>query len=136
MTLIGLAALGGGLRYRVGTLERMGPGFFPAAVGAILALVGVAIVLSAERAPGAPSVPARPEWRGWGCIAGGILAFIVLGAHGGLIPATFAIVFISALGDRRNTPGQAFWLALAMVAIAVVVFKRALHLGLPLFAWS
>ncbi len=136
MTLIGLAALGGGLKYRVGTLERMGPGFFPAAVGAVLALVGVAIVLTAAPASGGSGERVRPEWRGWGGIVGGILAFIVLGAHGGLVPATFAIVFVSALGDRRNTPGQAFWLALAMVAIGVVVFKWALHLGLPLFAWG
>ncbi|MEJ0045599.1 MAG: hypothetical protein WDN04_05275 [Rhodospirillales bacterium] len=43
-----------------------------------------------------------PEWRGWICIVASVLAFVVLGKYGGLLPATFAIVFIAALGDRDN----------------------------------
>ncbi|MFP3711527.1 tripartite tricarboxylate transporter TctB family protein, partial [Paraburkholderia sp. SIMBA_009] len=48
----------------------------------------------------------------------------------------FAIVFISALGDRKNTVKQAFVLSLGMSVIAVVVFWWALQLQLPLFRWG
>ena len=60
----------------------------------------------------------------------------MLGHWGGLLPATFAIVFISALGDRKNTIKQAFVLSLGMSVIAVVVFWWALQLQLPLFRWG
>ncbi|RDK08014.1 hypothetical protein DN412_22955 [Cupriavidus lacunae] len=48
MTLVGLAAVAAGLQYHTGTLSHMGPGFFPVAVGALLALVGVLIAMSAR----------------------------------------------------------------------------------------
>jgi len=135
MVLIGLASMAGGARLHVGTLVQMGPGFFPLAVGALLALVGIAIALRGAARSGQASALVRPDWRGWGCIIGALLAFVLLGAYGGLVPATFAVVFISALGDRKNTLKQAFWLSIAMVAISVVVFWWGLRLQLPLFGW-
>ncbi len=77
-----------------------------------------------------------PDMRGAICIIVGILAFIGLGHYGGLLPATFAITFISALGDRKNTVKQALILSVGMVVIAVVVFWWALQLQLPLFQWG
>lgn len=135
MVLIGLASIVGGARFRIGTLVHMGPGFFPVAVGAIMALIGIAIALKRGRRGARSHAFVKPDWRGWGCIIGSMLAFMLLGAYGGLVSATFAIVFISALGDRRNTLKQAAWLALAMVAVGVVVFWWGLQLQLPLFGW-
>ncbi|WP_231908121.1 MULTISPECIES: tripartite tricarboxylate transporter TctB family protein [unclassified Cupriavidus] len=141
MTLIGLSAVVAGMQYRVGTLRQMGPGFFPAAVGTLLALVGVLIAVSArnatESAKGAPGHSHDlPDLRGAVAIVVGVLAFLLFGKFGGLVPATFAIVFISALGDRSNTVKQAVVLAAAMCVVAVVVFWWALQLQLPLFAWG
>ncbi len=137
MILIGLGTLFGGMKYHLGTLEEIGSGFFPTAVGAILAVVGVAIALSAS-SPTTDEERARsaPEWRGWSCIIGGTVAFVVLGVYGGLVPATFAIVFISALGDKKTTVKQAFLLAIALVAVSAIVFHWALELELPLFTWD
>ncbi|MDF3831541.1 tripartite tricarboxylate transporter TctB family protein [Cupriavidus basilensis] len=143
MTLIGLATAGAGMQYHTGTLSHMGPGFFPVAVGVLLALVGIMIAVSARNEQPAKAQPAghghghgMPDLRGCVCIVLGVLAFLLLGKYGGLIPATFAIVFISALGDRSNTVKQAAVLALAMCVVAAVVFWWALQLQLPLFAWG
>jgi len=143
MTLVGMAAVLSGLQYHTGTLSHMGPGFFPVAVGALLAFVGVLIAVSARNDPPHETKPtghghshAAPDLRGAVCIVLGVLAFLGLGKYGGLIPATFAIVVISALGDRSNTLKQAVLLALAMCVIAAVVFWWALKLQLPLFAWG
>ena len=137
MAGIGLAAAFQGSSYQLGTLERMGPGFFPTALGVILAAVGVAIAITARftRYEGEIEVRA-PEWRGWACIIGALVAFVVLGKYGGLLPATFAIVFISALGDRQNTFLGAVVLGLAAVVVAIVVFWWALQLQFPLFQWG
>ncbi len=144
LVVIGLAAVYAGVGYRVGDLARMGPGFFPVAVGALLAFTGLLIAFSARGdKPAAESTGALhghpsglPDLRGGICIILGILAFLLLGVYGGLLPATFAIVFISALGDRDNTLVEAVLLSLAMSAVAVIVFWWALQLQLPLFQWG
>jgi hypothetical protein len=137
MIALGLAAAVQGSSYPIGSLSRMGPGFFPVALGVILALAGLAIAVTArfeENAVDAKSL--APEWRGWFCICAGIVAFVVLGKYGGLVPATFAIVFVSALGDRENSLAGAALLALACVVVAIVVFRFALQLQFPLFQWG
>jgi len=143
MVIVGVAAAYTGYGYRVGELAHMGPGFFPVALGTLLAFIGVLMVISARGQEPSPE-PAvshghpggMPDMRGCVCIVLGILAFLLLGEYGGLLPATFAIVFISALGDRDNTLLEALLLSLAMVVIAVVVFWWALSLQLPLFQWG
>ena len=143
MTLFGLATVAASLQYRTGALSNMGPGFFPVAVGALLALVGVMIAVSARKDPPADAKTSGhghgavlPDFRGCACIILGVLSFLLLGKYGGLIPATFSIVFISALGDRTNTVRQATLLALAMCVVAAVVFRWGLQLQLPLFVWG
>lgn len=143
MMVVGLVAVYAGLDYRTGTPARMGPGFFPVAIGALLALTGLLIALSARSgsAKAGPKVghghgDGLPDLRGGVCIVLSVLAFLLLGVYGGLVPATFAIVFISAMGDRENTIIQAVLLSLAMCFVAVVVFWWALRLQLPLFQWG
>lgn len=140
MILVGLAAAAIGSTYSLGSLERMGPGYFPVGIGVLLVLTGAAIMIGArlQQAP-APAVrrdtpPA--EWRGWSCIVGGLVAFIVLGRYGGFVPATAAVVFISAMGDRSNRRRDAALLALAMVTVLVLVFWWALKMTFPLFGWG
>jgi hypothetical protein len=138
MLLIGLAAAIQGSRYPVGTLSHMGPGFFPTALGVILACLGIAIAFGARRTPkDAPEEkPLAPEWRGWACIIASVVAFIVVAKWGGFVPATFAITFISAMGDRDNTVREAALLAVAMAAVCVAVFWWALKMPFPLFGWG
>lgn len=141
MVIIGLAAVYASVQYKLGTLQRMGPGFFPCAVGALLAVTGLLIALSARGARPAAETGGHhpsglPDLRGSLCIIAGTIAFLVLGNYCGLLPATFAIVFISAMGDRSNTVLQAFVLSLAMMVIATVVFWWALQLQLPLVKWG
>jgi hypothetical protein len=137
MILLGLGAALQGQTYKIGSLSHMGPGFFPVALGVLLALTGMAIALTAKgNVPAAEEKRLPPEWRGWLCITFSIVAFVVLGKYGGLLPATFAVVFISALGDRQNTLKNALILSSAMVVVCVVVFWWALKLQLPLFQWG
>jgi hypothetical protein len=136
MVLIGMGAVLMGVTYQTGNLRHMGPGFFPVAVGAIVALMGVLIAFGARGQAVEEGDTLPPEWRGWICIVLSIVAFVVIGRHGGLLPATFAIVFISALGDRDNSIKSAILLAVAMCVICFVVFWWALQLQFPLFAWG
>jgi hypothetical protein len=137
MFFLGAGAVYKGLSYKVGSLSRMGPGYFPVAVGVVLALMGILIALGARSNAAAKQEEYQgPEWRGWICIVSSIVAFLVLGRYGGLLPATFAVVFISALGDRENNLKQALLLSLAMAGVAALVFWWALSMQFPLFRWG
>ena len=137
MLLVGIASAWGGSRYSIGTLSRMGPGFFPLALGVILALTGlILIVLAQVSAPEPPRKLLPPEWRGWTCIVLAVVGFGVIGRYGGLVPATFATVFISALGERQNTLKNAILLGLLMVAFCLLVFIWGLQIQFPLFTWG
>ncbi|CAB3699694.1 MAG: tripartite tricarboxylate transporter TctB family protein [Achromobacter sp.] len=139
MIVLGLGAIAQASTYNIGSLARMGPGMFPAILGVLLVLLGLIIartayspVITEEDAEEIPP----PEWRGWGCIIGGLMAFILLGKYGGLVPATFALVFISAMGDRQHTPRSAALLAVGVTILGVAVFSWALQLQFPLFRWG
>jgi hypothetical protein len=138
MILIGLGATFEGASYHLGTLIRTGPGFFPTAIGILLVVTGAIIAIEGINRANVVTAEARgqAEWRGWLCILGGIVAFIVLGKYTGLLPATFAVVFISALGDKQNTVKAAVLLASAMCVIAIVVFWWMLQLQFPLLTWG
>lgn len=132
MLLFGLAVVLEARSFGLGTLARVGPGLYPTLVGSALAIVGLLIAVTPEAEPEYEAGESgRPDWRGWLCIVLGIVLFMVLGEHLGLGPATFACVFVSALGDRSGSPRAALVLALAMTAVAAVVFSFALKFQMP-----
>ncbi|AZY49212.1 tripartite tricarboxylate transporter TctB family protein [Bordetella avium] len=135
MIVLGLAAFAQATTYQLGTLGRMGPGMFPAILGVLLALLGIGIAFSRQPAEDAAEATS-PQWRGWGCITGGLLAFMLLGQYGGLIPATLALVFISALGDRQHSVKTAALLAVGVTLLGVAIFSWGLQLQFPLLRWG
>jgi hypothetical protein len=148
---IGVAVVARG--YRLGSLRRMGPGYFPLLLGLLLIVTGALILLGGWRSPaprgtaspaiappappiGAPGAGGAIDARGAGAIVAGLVAFAVLGRWGGLLPASFACVFLSALGDRRNRPLTAAALAAGMTVVALLVFHLVLQVQLPLLRWG
>lgn len=123
--------------YGIGSLDNIGPGFFPSAVSWILIGLGAAISLTAGKTSDDDTRrPMLPDIRGGICILAGLIVFVLLGEHGGLLPATFALVFISSMGDRENSILQSVFLAVCMCVMAVVIFWWALKMQFPLFSWS
>jgi hypothetical protein len=138
MILFGLGMALQGPSYRTGTLMRMGPGFMPTVLGVILALLGILIAASARAAPGDENnrfLPQHPQWWGWSCILAGPLLFVICGTYGGLMPATFACVFVSAFGDRTATWKSALALAVVVTGVGVGLFSYLLQVPIPILEW-
>lgn len=138
MMLLGLFFAIDGPSYRTGTLFHMGPGFMPTALGVILTLLGLAISATAfapSDEPEEPFMPAHPQWRGWFCILAGPALFILFGSYFGLAPATFACVFMSALGDNSTTFKRALGLSVVVTVFGVAVFVYGLGVPIPVLAW-
>ena len=134
-----LAAIG----YELGDLTDMGAGFLPAVLGSLMTLVGIMVALTSRKTrPQSPSSEEHhgpvgmPDLRGALAILGGIIAFVLLGDHGGLIPATFASVFIAAKGDREHSWKSAALFAAGVSVFGVIVFHFGLKVKIPLFAWG
>jgi hypothetical protein len=133
----GLGALSEAWAYSIGSLHQVGPGFYPAILGGLLALVGVLITGSAlvgkTSAEAGEALPDRPDWRGWACITAGVLVFIGLAWTSGLAPAIFGAVFVSALGDRAATLRGSLLLALGMAIAGTMLFGYLLGINMPLW---
>ena len=139
MVLLGLVAVAKGPSYRLGTLMQMGPGFMPTALGAILVVLGIMIAGSAtttKEGEDQDILPEDPQWWGWGCILAGPILFIIFGSFGGLIPATFSCVFVSALGDRSATLKSSLALAFVVTAFGVGLFSFVLGIPMPVWTWG
>jgi putative tricarboxylic transport membrane protein len=140
MILFGLIAAVNGPNYRVGTLMHMGPGFMPTVLGIILVLLGIAIAgtaaaVTAEQDSDENILPPSPQWLAWLCILSGPLMFIIFGSIGGMAPATFACVFVSAFGDREAIWKTSLILAAAMTVFGVLLFHYLLQVPMPVLEW-
>lgn len=139
MTVIGVLAGYVATTYDIGSLRDMGPGFFPLVLSVLITGLGVAIAATAGRtararahSATAPGHLVGADLRGWAAIFAAVIAFIALGYFAGMAPATFACVFIAALGDRQNTWKSAGLLALGLTAFAVVALAWGLHVQMPI----
>jgi hypothetical protein len=131
MMLIGAGVVVQSSTYNLGTLMHMGPGFFPMTLGVILTLLGLLILATALATPLDPNeriLPEQPEWWAWFCIIMSPVLFIFCGIHGGMAPATFACVFIAALGDRTATLMSSFLLAAGVTFFGVLLFAYVLKI--------
>ncbi len=139
MILLGAGVTLNSLTYNTGTLMHMGPGMFPFLLGIVLTFVGIMIFGTALATPLGEDehiLPKNKEWRGWGCILAGPILFIILGEFFGMVPATFACVFVSALGDRESTLKNSFLLAAGVTFFGVLLFSYLLQIPFPMFRWG
>ena len=135
---IGLAALAITRTYQIGTLRAMGPGFFPLILATLMVILGVLITFSRDdAAPDAhePDGLAHPEPQGWICIIAGVASFILLAKPAGMLPATFACVFIAAMGDRTSTWRTSLMLASCVAVLGTLLFYYGLQIQLPPLNW-
>ncbi|MGC8475848.1 MAG: hypothetical protein ACP5NP_05790 [Acetobacteraceae bacterium] len=117
---------------RVARAGRWEPGSFPLLPGLLLVGTGGLVLRDGLRTPAEAGYP----WWGAGTIVARRVAFAVSGCPGRLLPASFAAVFLVALGDRRIGLATATALAGVMRLVELVVFHLVLQVQLPLLRWG
>ena len=117
-------------QYEFGTLRRMGPGFFPTVLGALLAGLGLMIALPAWRRSGEARPFAAHE-------ALAVLAAIALFGLGlqrlGLMPTTAVAGLVASLPAPRRGWRWRVMLAVAIAALTWLVFKEGLQMTMPVW---
>jgi hypothetical protein len=108
----------------------MGPGYFPVMLGALLILFGLAILAAGlrrgERIAGSWSL------RALFVLPLSLILFGLLMQHAGFVPAMLVLIFGSAAAGSEFRFVEVLLFALALTALAVVVFVWGLGLPYPL----
>lgn len=133
VTALGIFAAIYAQKYEFGDLNRMGPGYFPVALGVVLALLGLLIAVPAFMRKGDPIVV---KWKTFALVLGSIVAFALTLKVLGLILATALSVMISSLADNETRWKGRILLAVGVAAITYLVFGYALGMVLPAWPWS
>jgi hypothetical protein len=119
--------------YTIGTPARMGPGFFPTALGALLVLVGVGIVFQALRSD---EVLERIRLRPLLVISGAVAIFALAVDRAGLIVSAFAVVLVAGFAERSPKKPALVALAVVLTAATYVVFVAILGMRIRLLPWG
>jgi hypothetical protein len=131
---IGAGGFGIALSYPFGSVQQMGPGFFPRVLGGILVGFGVVTLVRGLRA-------GEPVEGGWGwfplaMLTASLVAFGWLMEHVGVVPSLVVLVVSSAYAGREFRWGEVAVLAVAMTLLAVAIFIWGLGLPYQLFAFE
>lgn len=118
--------------YALGTVNRMGPGMFPAALGWILAGFGVTILVPALFRRG--TLPPA-DLRAFATVIAGTMAFALIIDRLGFIAAIAALVVISSFADGRLGIVRALAYGLALSVVAAVIFRFGLGIPIHFYRW-
>jgi hypothetical protein len=129
---LGAFLLWQGSGYALGSLNRMGPGYFPVALGVILMGFGVVLLCEVKRLD---TPPPDLKFRPFLMIGAGLVAFALMLDRFGLVPATIALTVLSALADRPVRPRAVLGTAAVVAGIGYFVFLRGFGLQIDAFRW-
>jgi hypothetical protein len=126
--------LGGGaciiaLDYSFGTAGRMGPGYFPRALGLLLALLGAILVLRSFKLSGEPI--SFPTLMPLGIVLLSVFVFGIAVNTLGLVISTILLVLIASTASHEYRWKESVIASLALAVFVVVAFRYGLKLQLP-----
>ncbi len=119
--------------YPFGTGARMGPGYFPTWLGIIMAVLGVAIMISGLRVEG-PKVN-RFAFKAILFLGVGFAFFGWAIDHVGFVIATAMLIILSAAAGREFRYKEVIILTIGLIIGAWALFIKGLELPFPLFWW-
>lgn len=120
--------------YEIGSAVEMGPGYFPAAIGLVLALIGSAAVargISRKE----PDPITRHRIEPLILVFAGILAFSLLIEPAGLFIAAAALIGIACYRRLLVKPLEVAIMYVALTGFSALVFVAWFDMRLPLFWW-
>lgn len=132
-TLFGAFVAWQATRYPLGTMARMGPGYFPLTLGLSLTLVGLGVTVRSVLA--SQQAADRLEWRSAIAVTAAIVLSGVLLLTAGLVVAIPVLVIASSLAAREQRWWATLATAVALTAMAYLIFILGLGLRIPV-VWS
>lgn len=128
--LIGVFALVESDNYDMGVLSNMGPGYFPRMMAIGMMLLGLILGLSALKT--GPVYFAATGASLWATlvVCASLISFALLIERLGIIPAIFAMVFLSTFASRDRNLTRSLVLAAATSVFCALLFVYVLGLSM------
>jgi hypothetical protein len=118
--------------YPFGTTLRMGPGYFPTVLGALLILFGLYLVVVGLRRN--EKIIGNWSLRALIVLPLSTVLFGILMEYAGFIPALVVLIFGSAAASREFKFVEVLLLSIVLTAMCVGLFIWGIGLPYPLFA--
>lgn len=134
--VFGMFFAAAGPQYAVGSAARMGPGFFPTALGILLLLIGVVVAVGGLSPGAAPQKVDKFAWPTLALILGPVVMFGLLLSSFGLVLCLLMLVAISSYASHEFTWKAMLGNAAVLITLCMFVFIYALKLQFPIWpAW-
>jgi uncharacterized membrane protein YqjE len=127
----GLATVTIALNYSAGTAGRMGPGYFPRALGSLMMLLGAFLCLRATRIKGSTLSLGSPK--PLLVVLGSVVLFGLTVPSLGMALSTLMLVIVSSVASGEFRWKEAVVASLVVAVFAVVVFAYGLGLQMPVW---
>jgi fumarate reductase subunit C len=131
--VIGLGFVGFAQDYDMGTAQRMGPGFFPTALGGLLAILGLVVSIVALRSNEPGGEIERFHFGPLLVVLGAVALFALLLRPAGLVAALLVLIGVSAYASHEFRVREVIPLAAFLVVLVLAVFIWGLGLVVPVW---
>jgi hypothetical protein len=131
--VLGLAFVGFAQDYEMGSAQRMGPAYFPTALGGLLASLGLAIAIKGLARAAPDGGIDRFHFGPLLVVLGAVALFAFLLRPAGLVLALLALIGVSAYASHEFRLREVIPLAIFLVVLVLAVFIWGLGLVIPLW---
>jgi hypothetical protein len=131
----GLGAIIVAQGYSIGTLARMGSGYFPTMIGGLISLLGFIVLVRAIIKPESSEPMATIELRPMLFISAAIITFGILVDQFGIIPALASLIIIGRFAGREGTAIEVAMMVLVLTGVVIAIFVYGLNIRLNLGPW-
>jgi hypothetical protein len=131
---LGAAGWAVALSYPFGTLQEMGPGFFPRVLG--LVLIGFGLITAFRGLRRGHAVVGAWGWIPLAKLSFALVAFGWLMEHAGLVPALVTLIVVSASAGKGLRLKEVLVLTVLLCVMAWAIFVWGLGLPYALFSFG
>jgi len=127
----GASAMALATGYQIGNAAKMGPGYFPFALGALLAALGIILLIRSLREAKEPKERPSFQVKPLALVLSSVVLFGLVLRPLGLLGSTVLLVLLSSMGSHEFRMKEALWNAAVLVLIVFVVFVCFLEFQVP-----
>jgi hypothetical protein len=133
-TAFGVTTVALAQAYPMGTTARMGPGYFPTALGILLAVIGLIILVKSSIAAQGDEIGRVDGWLLLRILLS-VAAFALLLNPLGLVLAAMTVVLVAAWAGHEFRLGEALINAVVLALLSYLLFVWGLGQTMPVWPW-